>query len=81
VAPGAPKRLGDGDVVSVARRRAARGSGGAALGMRGLVPDGPGTALAASSRRSIAASESPVRGAAVGMVAEVGPTGTVLAGC
>jgi len=57
-----PERPTDGDVRSATRRRAARGSGGAALGMRGLVRHRSGTALTASSRLSTAASDSPEGG-------------------
>jgi hypothetical protein len=63
------ERSTDGDGWSGTRRRTARGSGGAAFGMSGPVPDGPGCALAASKRRSREASKSPVRGAEGGMVA------------
>ena len=81
----APERPGDGDGGSddgaVARRGAARCSGGAAFGMRGAVLNGPGTAFAASSWRSIAASESPAGGAAGGTVAVSVPGGTVPLDC
>jgi hypothetical protein len=75
------ERWTEGDVGWVTRRRAARGSGGAAFGMGGPVLNEFLTALAASSRRSTAASESPEGGTGGGMVAAPVPGGTVPAGC
>jgi ABC transporter len=75
------ERWTEGVVGSVTRRRAARGSGGAAFGMGGPVLNDSVTALAASSRRSTAASDSPEGGTGGGMVAEPVPGGTVPAGC